>query len=861
MTVYDERKKSTQNAVTERAMPHNADFELEVIAKIIESPSYMYEEYISTLTEQDFFSFPEIYNYVLQRSRKRESISIGLIAEHLNDIGLEPLSESQKSALFEAESTTDTESLVKKLKNLTKSRVIVSATTEAARYAYANKPNRSMNVIKTMERGLKNLEKEKSREKYGEELGDDINSFLFEDKSESSKANVVPVFGRELQSIVGGFPIGVMTTILARPSMGKALKNGTKVLTNEGWVDIDKLKVNRHRVFGSDGKTHALQGVYPQGEKVMYKVAFDDNTVIECCEEHLWTVYKSGKKNSYTIDTKEIERIVHSTQMRLSLPPAPVIWRQRKTWVWEDDAYLLGVFVAGGSISEESQSMRISTWRPEVAREVAKILSTGGGKIGIVKKQYMGRGYTNISVDSDNEFYRLIKEMYPDKNLTITKKAILDLALQYHEEDRLSFIRGMCDSRGVWDRSGTIQIKVKPDITETGVKFSEKIMEVIRSMGYKATMGKGKNKYDPLIHRCICLDEFSDDELNLYFSDSPSPKNLYRFSEDLKEKICSYTRKTIESSTSDISKVYPYRKRVISVTRSLAYPCTCISVSAIDKLFITEGYSLTHNTRFMVSAALYAAIWAEHMYPGKHFVKYFSQDGAPRSIIAGYVVARYGYTLKQWRSEADTIPGSIKDMVKSDIKYITSLPIIWNDHSKMTPLQMQSILAQDSEESKREPIMVLCDYLQKYHPNMGTKHGARSERTAYATEQLYEMVRDDDKYALIMATQLPKDVDNRENKRPRMSDGKGASEIEESSEMMIGLYRDSYYTGKEDNKGEISLLKDKTGEKGEIIRMDFKNGLWMPNGAWGEHIMSGQRDVHRLYKAEEFQEESDPDVF
>jgi hypothetical protein len=54
--------------------------------------------------------------------------------------------------------------------------------------------------------------------------------------------------------------------MLAGAGTGKALLNGTGVLTAHGYVAIESLKVG-DQVFGRDGLLHNVIGVFPQGKK------------------------------------------------------------------------------------------------------------------------------------------------------------------------------------------------------------------------------------------------------------------------------------------------------------------------------------------------------------------------------------------------------------------------------------------------------------------------------------------------------------------------------------------------------------------------------------------------------------------
>lgn len=87
--------------------------------------------------------------------------------------------------------------------------------------------------------------------------------------------------------------------IQAIAGSGKALVNGTKIMTERGLRPIEKLRVGE-TVFGEDGKSHKILGVFPQGKKQPYEIRFNNGSVIECCKDHIWTVVENGVMHDYT---------------------------------------------------------------------------------------------------------------------------------------------------------------------------------------------------------------------------------------------------------------------------------------------------------------------------------------------------------------------------------------------------------------------------------------------------------------------------------------------------------------------------------------------------------------------------------
>lgn len=88
---------------------------------------------------------------------------------------------------------------------------------------------------------------------------------------------------------------------------GKALKNGTTVLTADGYEPIENLKVG-DVVYGTDGKHHEVLGVFPQGKKKLYEVVSTDGVAVPCSPDHLWTLYNKDFSACKTLTTEEIDK-------------------------------------------------------------------------------------------------------------------------------------------------------------------------------------------------------------------------------------------------------------------------------------------------------------------------------------------------------------------------------------------------------------------------------------------------------------------------------------------------------------------------------------------------------------------------
>ena len=90
---------------------------------------------------------------------------------------------------------------------------------------------------------------------------------------------------------------------------GRAQPLTSRVLTHLGWRQIGKLKPGDY-VIGSNGRSTQVLGVYPQGEKQVFRITATDGASTRCCAEHLWAVFtpedRSRSKSPRIVDVREM---------------------------------------------------------------------------------------------------------------------------------------------------------------------------------------------------------------------------------------------------------------------------------------------------------------------------------------------------------------------------------------------------------------------------------------------------------------------------------------------------------------------------------------------------------------------------
>lgn len=143
------------------------------------------------------------------------------------------------------------------------------------------------------------------------------------------------------------------------------------------------------------------------------------------------------------------------------------------------------------------------------------------------------------------------------------------------------------------------------------------------------------------------------------------------------------------------------------------------------------------------------------------------------------------------------------------------------DHAQITPQDVREIAMRQSDK----PHVICIDYLQLMKSDLPQKD--RRLEVEKISRDL-KIIAKETGCLIIALSQLSRGVENRQDKRPMMSDLREAGGIEQDANMIFMLYRDDYYnreladddTGKSDI--ELNVAKNKDGETGVVELQFFK---------------------------------------
>ncbi|MET9104027.1 PhoH family protein [Streptomyces antibioticus] len=363
---------------------------------------------------------------------------------------------------------------------------------------------------------------------------------------------------------------------------GRAQPVFTNVLTPDGWRPIGDLQVG-DLVVGSNGEPTPVLGVYPQGEKDVYRVTAQDGSWTLCCGEHLWTVRtrddKRRDKPWRVLETQEMIgnlRAGHARRYELPMLTAPVSLPEREVPM---DPYALGLLLGDGCLTG-STTPSFATADPELAEALGAALP------GVAVRHKGGPDYVLNRLRSpgdvmtlENPVTRVLRELDLLRTRSHTK-FIPDDYLYNSAEVRLAVLQGLLDSDGgpVTQQDRTCRIQY----TTTSILLRDDVVSLVQSLGGVAyTRRRAAEGRKPGRARGRDVEYRHD----AHAIDIRLPEGIEPF------RLARKRDKYLAAGGGG----RPMRF-IDSIEPAGREETVCIQVAAEDSLYVTTDHLLTHNT-------------------------------------------------------------------------------------------------------------------------------------------------------------------------------------------------------------------------------------------------------------------------
>ena len=350
--------------------------------------------------------------------------------------------------------------------------------------------------------------------------------------------------------------------------LGKSQPIDSHLLTPSGWVEMGAIKLG-DEVYGSDGKSHEVLGVYPQGEIDVYRVTFTDGSIVDCSLDHLWTVNSALRKyQGYSARTFTLKEIIEhglkdangNTEFFVSMV-LPIQFNERDLPL---HPYVLGVLLGDGYLA--GGTILISTADVEILDKVAVLLPVGMKLVH--KSEY---DYRVVTPGSSGSITNPVKNIIKDLALRVVSsgKFIPEQYKYSSVSQRLDLLRGLMDTDGYVSKDGIVV-----QFSSVSEKLADDVQFIVESLGGKATKSSKIPSYS-------------------YKGEKRRGKLSYTLNISMTEMPFSLKRKA--DLVKPRTKYLPFRG-IEKVEKIGTKPCQCVAVDSADQLYVTDHCVLTHNT-------------------------------------------------------------------------------------------------------------------------------------------------------------------------------------------------------------------------------------------------------------------------
>lgn len=335
-------------------------------------------------------------------------------------------------------------------------------------------------------------------------------------------------------------------------------------------------------------------------------------------------------------------------------------------------------------------------------------------------------------------------------------------------EARLELLRGLLDTDGWVEEFGAVRY------CTTSPRLAEDVQNLVRSIGGVCTIS---TKQPHFTHNGERREGLTAYVLNISHPDRASLMSLKR-----KQRRCEK----------------PMRFRpptIVSIEPESVEPVQCIRVTHPSQLYVTDDYVVTHNTSLAVNIAYNAA--RRYAYEAGPDGRRKTKDGA----IVGFFSLEMSGEQLALRLLAEVSGVSGDRIRKGEIRpdefgrirdaaiEIDTLPL----HIDATGgLTIGKLVARARRLKRTVGLdLVIVDYLQLV-TTQGRRDGNRVQEVSEITQALKALAKELN-VPVIALSQLSRQVENRDDKKPQLADLRESGSIEQDADVVMFIYREEYY--------------------------------------------------------------------
>ncbi|MGV9194182.1 replicative DNA helicase [Microbacterium sp. MC2] len=627
----------------------------------------------------------------------------------------------------------------------------------------------------------------------------------------------IPTGFAGLDQLTNGLHPGQMIIIAARPAMGKALALDTPLPTPRGWTTMGEVQVGDELYDAQGRPTRVVAATEVMTGRPCYEVEFSDGSKIIADAQHQWvTETRSTRRRggaAQIVTTEQMratltvgadERANHSvpnaaplagTEAELPIPPYAL-----GTWLGDGHS-------AGARITSETAEIPALIARDGVRVEsrgnMLYALKTEERTLLIRKCEVCGTQFTarhphvrtcGRSCGPKNKGAHPERLSCPDCGEPYSGEAQRCMAchrahgsftgllrtlgvlgdkhipaqyLRASEAQRRSLLAGLMDTDGTVVRGvGSCQFSV------TNKRLADSVYELIVSLGYKC--GRTTKR----------VAGRSEESSTCYILNFSTTDDVFRL--ERKRALHAQERPT---STLRIGRRY-----VTAVRPVASVPVRCVEVDNDEHLYLAgESMIPTHNSTLALDFARAAAI--KHNMP----TIFFSLEMGKSEIAMRLMSAEGAVPLQSMRK--GTLDSRDWTTIAATRGRINDAPLYIDDSPNMTLVEIRAKCRRLKQRVGLK--MVVIDYLQLM--TSGKRVESRQQEVSEFSRAL-KLLAKELGVPVIALSQLNRGPEQRQDKKPALSDLRESGSIEQDADMVVLLHREAAYEKDSPRAGEADLI-------------------------------------------------------
>jgi len=631
----------------------------------------------------------------------------------------------------------------------------------------------------------------------------------------------VPTGFADLDSLTNGLHPGQLIVVAARPGIGKALALDTPLPTPTGWTTMGEVQVG-DQLLGSDGHaTTVVAATDVLVERPCFRVTFSDGTTIVADAEHQWLTHTRAERRGSAASagvvrtTKELAATVrcatadgranHSVPVAAPLALAeadlPIPPYVLGAWLGDghsagarlttiDHEILMWIEADGIDVRPQRSEVLFGLALPPRPRPQASACVVCGAsfvpqttQVRTCGRSCGGRAKTvsapvppPVCPDCDRPSSGMAqcqscRDDHGTVKALLRQLGVLDNKhvpvryLRASEAQRRKLLAGLLDTDGTVTRDGCAQF------TTTSPRLADDVAELIVSLGYRCGVSRKQVKGR---------------------SEASSTAFTITFSTD--DEVFRLTRKAVLHKERTKGGRNARLRFITAVEPIASVPVRCVEVDNADHLYLASRSMIpTHNSTLGLDIARSCSI--------KHGMAsvVFSLEMSKTEITMRLLSAEARVPLSHMRS--GTMTDDDWARLARRMGEVADAPLFIDDSPNLT---MMEIRAKARRLKQRHNLkLVIVDYLQLMQ---GNKRAESRQQEVSELSRSLKLLAKELECPVIAMSQLNRGPEQRQDKKPQLSDLRESGAIEQDADIVILMYREDAIEKESPRAGEADFI-------------------------------------------------------